>query len=117
MVSDAVKLEREKRKTLRDAQMGQMLLDPQLIGLITLLGGLYVAQRIPYSDDETQNNTIRGIATGGVVLMGISRAGVGGWPALVAAGLSGVASTEGVGELDPAAKALGVKSIWSRIFG
>jgi hypothetical protein len=115
--SELVKLEREKRKTLNAERALAIITDPQVIGLLTLLGGLYAAQRIPYSDDETQNNTLKGIATGGVVLMSISRAGLGGWPALVAAGLSGVASTEGVGELDPVAKAIGVKSIWSRIFG
>jgi hypothetical protein len=117
MVSEAVKLEREKRKTLREARAVAIITDPQVLGLATLLGGLFIAQRIPYSDDETQNNTLKGIATGGVVLMSISRAGVGGWPALVAAGLSGAASTEGIGELDPIAKAVGAKSIWSRIFG
>jgi hypothetical protein len=117
LASEAVKLERERRKALSEARALALITDPQIIGLITLLGGLYVAQRIPYSDDETQNNTLKGIATGGVVLMSISRAGVGGWPALVAAGLSGVASTEGIGELDPIAKAVGAKSIWSRIFG
>jgi hypothetical protein len=117
MTSETIKLERERRKTLRQAQLNEVLLNPQVLGVATLLGGLWLAQRIPYSEDEGQNNTLKGIATGGIVLMAVSRAGLSGWPALAAAGLSGVASTEGVGELDPVAKALGVKSIWSRIFG
>jgi len=117
MASDLVRIEREKRKTSQEEHLFRIVSDPQVVGLVILLGGLWAAQRIPFSEDEGQNNTLRGIATGGVVLMSISRAGIGGWPALAAAGLSGVASTEGIGELDPVGKALGVKSIWSRIFG
>ena len=115
--SEALQLERARSRSLRDQQLMDIVGNPQVLGLVTLLAGLYLAQRIRFAEDDAQNNTLRGVATGGVVLMAVSRAGLSGWPALAAAGLSGVASTEGVGELDPIAKALGVKSIWSRIFG
>jgi hypothetical protein len=117
MVSEALKLEREKRRTVREERLTNVLMDPQMLGLLTLLGGLYVAQRIPYSEDEVQNNTLKAIATSGVVLASLSRAGLGGWPALAAAGIAGAATTEGVGTLDPLAKAVGARSIWSMIFG
>ena len=117
MVSQAVKVEREKRKTAQEERLMALVTDPQMVGLITLLGGLYVAQRIPYSEDEVQNNTLRAIATSGVVLASLSRAGLGGWPALAAAGVAGAATTEGIGTLDPLAKAIGARSIWSMIFG
>jgi hypothetical protein len=117
MASELIKLEREKRRTARDERLSKLLLDPQMLGLLTLLGGLYVAQRIPYSEDEVQNNTLRAIATSGVVLASLSRAGLGGWPALAAAGVAGAATTEGVGTLDPLAKAVGARSIWSLILG
>lgn len=90
-----LRLQRAQRRTLREAQLTQALLDPQVIGLLTLLGGLYAAQQIPWSEDPTRRDMITGIATGGVVLMAISRAGMTGWPALAAAGVSGAVGLEG----------------------
>jgi len=89
MASEAIKLEREKRKTARDERLMSVLLDPQMMGLVTLLAGLFAAQRIPYSDDETRNDLLRGVATSGVVLAALSRAGLGGWQALAAASVAG----------------------------
>lgn len=91
MRSEAVKLEREKRKTMSEERFARLYSDPQVIGLLTLLGGLYAAQRIPFSDDEGRNEAMKGVATAGVVLLAISRAGIGGWPALAAVGISGAA--------------------------
>lgn len=91
MVSEAVRLERERRKTLREERSSRLLYDPQVVGLLTLLGGLAAAQRIPFSDDPGRNDALRGLATSGVVLLAISRAGISGWPALAAAAVSGAA--------------------------
>jgi hypothetical protein len=90
----ALKLERVRRRTLHDTQMMQVLLDPQVIGLATLLGGIYVAQKIPWAEDEARNDMLRGVATTGVILMGLSRAGIAGWPAVAAAGIAGAATVE-----------------------
>jgi hypothetical protein len=87
--SDAVKLERERRKTVREARLTQILADPQVLGLATLLGGLLLAQRLPYSDNPERNDQLRGLATSGVVLAALGRSGIGGWPAVAAAGVSG----------------------------
>jgi len=92
MTSDLVKLEREKSRAAREARVMAVLTDPQVVGLITLLGGLWAAQQLHFSDDETRNNALRGIATSGIALMAISRAGLGGWPAVAAAGIAGAAS-------------------------
>jgi hypothetical protein len=89
VVSEAVKLEREKRKSARDDRLIKLISDPQMMGLITLLGGLYAAQRIPWAEDEGRNDMLRGVATTGVVLMALNRAGFGGWPAAAVAGVSG----------------------------
>lgn len=89
MASEAVKLLREQRKAAQEQRLMAIIADPQVLGLVTLLGGLCVAQRLPYSDDETRNDLLRGIATSGVVLAALSRAGLGGWQALVAAGAAG----------------------------
>jgi hypothetical protein len=110
MVSDAIKLEREKRRTLREERLMRVVMDPQVMGIITLLGGLYAAQRIPYSDDETRNDLLRGVATSGVVLAALSRSGLGGWQALAASSLAGGA---GGGLFD----FLGAKDIGSFLLG
>jgi hypothetical protein len=94
MVSDLVKVEREKRKTAQEERLGKFITDPQMVGLITLLGGLYAAQRIPWTEDEARNDMLRGVATTGVVLMALNRAGFSGWPAAAVAGISGAASVE-----------------------
>jgi hypothetical protein len=113
--SEAVKLEREKRKTLNEARALAIITDPQVVGLLTLLGGLYAAQAIPWSEDETRRNALKGIATGGVVLMALGRAGIGGWPAVAAAGVAGAASeattanTRALFSLNPAD--------WAGLFG
>jgi hypothetical protein len=72
----------------------ELLRDPQVVGLLTLLGGLYAAQRIPWAEDEGRNDLLRGIATTGVVLMALNRAGFGGWPAAAVAGVAGAGSIE-----------------------
>jgi hypothetical protein len=87
--SDPVRVEREKRRTEKEARVLAVITDPQVLGLVTLLGGLYAAQRIPYSDDPTRNDLLRGVATTGVVLAALSRAGLGSWQALAASGLAG----------------------------
>ena len=99
MVSEAIKLEREKRKSMREERVTRLVTDPQILGLATLLGGLVVAQRLPYSDDPARNDLMKGLATAGVVLAAVSRAGLGGWPALAAAGVGG---STGAGWLDKA---------------
>jgi hypothetical protein len=93
-VSEPVKLEREKRKTAREERALALLGDPQVIGLAMLVGGLYIAQRITWSDDEGRNDMLRGIATTGVVLTSLTRAGLTGWPAAAAAGIAGATSIE-----------------------
>jgi hypothetical protein len=95
VVSEAVQLEREKRKTRRENRLMDFVTDPQMMGLITLIGGLYVAQRIPYSEDPERNDLVRGVATGGVVLAALSRSGLGGWQALAAAGITTSATVGG----------------------
>lgn len=117
MASELVKLEREKRKSRREDRMMNFITDPQMMGLITLLGGLYAAQRIPFSDNKAVNENLCAVATGGVVLAAVCRAGLGGWPALAAAGVTAATTKEGIGQLDPLANLLGAKSIWSRVLG
>lgn len=88
------KVERARLRALRPDVASKLLADPQVVGVLTLLGGLYMAQRIPWAEDEGRNDMLRGVATTGVVLMALSRAGIGGWPAVAAAGVAGAATIE-----------------------
>jgi hypothetical protein len=94
LVAPEIRLERARIRALKRDKLGDLLLDTQVVGLLTLLGGLYAAQRIPWSDDESRNDMIRGVATTGVVLISLTRAGLTGWPAAAAAGIAGAASIE-----------------------
>lgn len=97
MISEAVKLERERRKTAREERLAKVLTDPQVMGVLTLLAGLYAAQNIPWSQDETRNDLLRGVSTSAVIMAALGRAGISGWPAAAAVGLSGAA---GAGAFD-----------------
>jgi hypothetical protein len=92
--SEALALVREQRKAAMDARLAAIVTDPQILGLATLLGGVYLAQRIPWAEDEGRNDMLRGVATTGVVLMALNRAGFGGWPAAAVAGVAGAATIE-----------------------
>jgi hypothetical protein len=89
--SDAVRIAEIQARSKDRENVLRILADPQLLNLVILLGGLWAAQRIPYSDDETRNDLMRGLATSGVVLTALSRAGMSGWPALAAGGIAGSA--------------------------
>lgn len=112
---DTVKLERAKRKTLQQDRLWAIVSDPQVLGLLVFLGGLYATQHIRFAEDDTRDNALRGIATSGVALISLSRAGLGGWPAVAAAGVAGVAS-EATTENTRALISLNPKD-WIGLFG
>lgn len=92
------------RKTARlakrnaDAErMLELLTDPQIMGLLTVFGGLYAAQHIPWSGDPGRRSAIAGVAAASAVLMGLGRAGVGDMTTLAVAGGAGLASAGGEG--------------------
>lgn len=80
-----------------------LLTDPQVMGLLTVLGGLAVSTRIPFHSDPGTNARLQGIAASSCVLMGLGRAGVGDLTTLAFAGAAGltVAGSSGVEDLIP----------------
>jgi hypothetical protein len=95
-MNEAIRLEREKRKTARDQVMNAWLTDPLTLALIEGALGMYVAERIPWSADEGRNTRIRVAMEAGVMYATLTRAGAKGWPAAVAS-LGGGVLTGGSG--------------------
>jgi hypothetical protein len=74
------------------------LMAPQVLGMISLIGGLYIANKMPWDEDEGQNRTMKSLAmagagVGALSMMGVKDKYVLGGMAL----LAGVAGAEGGG--------------------
>jgi len=83
--SEAVRLERERRKTLREAQLGALLTDPLTLALVGTAAGLYAAERITWSEDQGRNTRVKVAVEAAVIYAALSRVGAKGWPAAAAA--------------------------------
>lgn len=81
-------------------RLASLLSDPAVMGIITLIAGLYIAENIPWSSDPTRRRLLRGLALSGVTLTALGRAGVGDMTTLLMAGTAGIAGTQGDGLLD-----------------
>ncbi len=68
-----------------------ILMDPQIMGLLTVFGGVFAATKIPWTGDREANARIAGVAAAAAVLMGLGRAGVGDLTTLGVATAAGVA--------------------------
>ena len=112
MVSDAVRVERERRKTANQERMWQLLSDPALLGALVAVGGIMLTQRMTFSGDASANEDLRALATASVVLIGTSRAGLGGTSsALLAAGAGIAGSGQTVANLS------GANGFWNFLLG
>lgn len=72
-----------------------LLTDDQLMGLMVLFGGIWAAQKIPWSENEATNAALTATATSAAVLMGLGRAGVGDLTTLMLASGAGIGSVAG----------------------
>lgn len=80
---------------LRNAQEERLLhilTQPELIGLATVFGGLFLANKIPFAGQEPQNSAIQSVAATSAVLMGLGHAGVGDLTSLTMATMGGAAT-------------------------
>jgi len=89
------KTARIARKNAEQERILALISDPQVMGLITVFGGLAAANMIPWSADPGKRNALAGIAAMSAVLMGLGRAGVGDLTTMVVAGGAGAASALG----------------------
>lgn len=92
MASDAIKLERERRKSAREERMGQLLADPLVISLAGGLAGVYLAERIRWSENDGRDQRLRAAVLAMILYAGLTRVGAKGWPAAAAAVGGGIAA-------------------------
>ena len=92
MASDAIKLERERRKSAREERMGQLLADPLVLSLAGGLAGVYLAERIRWSGDEGRDQRLRAAVLAMILYASLSRVGAKGWPVAAASIGGGIAA-------------------------
>ena len=92
MASDAIKLERERRKSAREERMGQLLADPLVVSLAGGLVGVYLAERIRWSEDDGRDQRLRAAVLAMILYAGLTRVGAKGWPAAAASIGGGIAA-------------------------
>ena len=90
------KTAKEAKKNAQEERLMALLTDPQVMGLLTVFGGLYAANVIPWSQDKTTRALLASLAASASVLMGLGRAGVGDMTTLLMAGGAGAATGLGV---------------------
>jgi hypothetical protein len=92
--------DKRAKQVLRNAQderLMALLTDPAIIGILALVVGLYLTEKIPWSEDEERKVTLRTVAQSGVILTSLGRAGVGDLTTLSVAGIAGIAGLFGGG--------------------
>jgi hypothetical protein len=98
LASDTLRLARIASREADKQRAYNALMSPQVLGIIALLGGLYIANRVRWDEDDGQNRTMKSLAmagtgVGALSLMGVRDKYVLGGMAL----LAGVAGAEGGG--------------------
>lgn len=88
-------------------RLTHILTDDQILGLLVVFGGLWAAQKIPWSENDTTNAALTATASTAAVLMGLGRAGVGDLTTMMLAGGAGIGSVSG--ELGGVASAIAGK--------
>lgn len=83
------KIARLALKNAREERAYALLTDPQVLGAITVIGGILLAANVPFHHDPKTNAALQGIAATSAVLMGLGRAGCGDLTTLSIAGGTG----------------------------
>jgi len=94
--SEAIKLERERRITLREQNAWGVLQRPEVIGVLSVLGGMILCQNLKTAGILTKDQA--GIAAGAVVTIAVYRAAGGGIGGTVAGLGAGGLSAAAIGE-------------------
>lgn len=103
--SEAIKLERERRTTLREQKMWEMIQRPEVIGVLSVLGGMVLCQNLKAAGILTKDQA--GIAAGAVVTIAVYRAAGGGIGGTVAGLGAGGISAASIGEEWPTVAGIG----------
>lgn len=100
----AIKCEADKDRLM------YLISQPEIVGLLVTLGGIFAAQNIRFTQDNTSNEAAQAAATSAAIIMGMGHAGVGDLTTAVFAGLGGVASLlsgVNIGDVIPSESELG----------
>lgn len=89
------KTARRIAKQQREERLFALLNQPEVLGLIMLFGGIFVANNIPFSKDPEADKFLKAVATTGSVAVSMGHAGVGDMTGLSVATLAGGASLLG----------------------
>ena len=90
MATEAVKLARMQARENDKARMMALVTDPRVMALVVALAGIYVTERVTWSDDEGRNQRIRAAAMSMVIYQSLTMAGAKGWPAAIASLAGGI---------------------------
>lgn len=92
---------KKTNKVIKQAEkerLYNLVTQPEVLGLLITLGGIFAAQNIPFSQNKAQNEVIQATATSAAVLLGLGHAGVGDLTtAIMAAGAGGGSLLSGGG--------------------
>lgn len=83
------------RRQAEAERLYNLLMQPEVLGLVITLTGIVVANNIPLSGDPGRNAALRSIATTASVLLGLGYAGIGDLTTLIIAASSGGVSLAG----------------------
>lgn len=83
------KIARIAAKNAKEERLMYLLTQPEIIGLLISLAGIYASQNIKFSSTGAANEGIQAIATMTSVLIGLGYAGVGDLTTMLAAGIAG----------------------------
>lgn len=73
----------------REDRLVYFLSQPEVLGLLVTIAGLYASQNIPFSSNKVANEGMQSLATMASVLIGLGYAGVGDLTTLLVAGIAG----------------------------
>lgn len=82
-------------KEAREERLYNLLAQPEVLGMVMALGGLILANNVPFSADDEKNALLQSVASTMSVAMGMGYAGVGDLTSLAVAVAAGASSLMG----------------------
>jgi len=79
-------------KEAEKERLYNLLMQPEVIGMLMTIAGLVASQRIPFSDNEASNEGLQAAMASASVLLGLGHAGVGDMTTSIIAAVAGISS-------------------------
>lgn len=85
-------------KQIGNQRLYNLLLQPEVLGLLITFGGMFAANKIPFSSKKAENEALQAVAVTASVLLGLGYAGIGDLTTLIIAlGAGGISALGGFG--------------------